>query len=91
MAVATVKPCVEDISINRKTIPVKMRGFSRYTARPGKLDDLPDSPSPRLSRFDEANALVNSGAGLSAMNNIHNLVMQMKQEELQWKPLEPVL
>jgi diguanylate cyclase (GGDEF)-like protein/PAS domain S-box-containing protein len=83
MAVATVKPCVEDIKHLTANNPRQnARILALHSQTQAKLDELAQILLlHRLSRFDEANALVNSGAGLSAMNNIHNLVMQMKQEE----------
>jgi diguanylate cyclase (GGDEF)-like protein/PAS domain S-box-containing protein len=83
LAVATVKPCVEDIAHLTAANPRQKAQIPALLSQTqSKLDELTQAVFLyRSSRFDEANALVNSGAGLSTMNNIRNLVMQMKQEE----------
>jgi len=83
LAVATGKPCVEDIAHLTADNPRQQAQIPMLLSQTkAKLDELTQTVFLyRSSRFDEANALVNSGAGLSTMNNIHNLVMQLKQEE----------
>ena len=83
LAVAAVKPYVEDIAhltANNPRQEAQIPALRNQTQ--AKLDELSQTIFLyRSSRFDEANALVNSGAGLNTMNNIRNLVIQMKQEE----------
>jgi len=83
LAVATVKPCVEDIAHMTADNPRQKAGIpALFSQTQAMLDELTMTIFLyRSSRFDEANGRVNSGAAQSTMKNIRNLVMQMKQEE----------